>query len=99
LVRLIDTDPQITLPRAARLENLRKAFALRAPHQVMGKRILLVDDVFTTGTTVNECARVLLKAGAREVTVLALARSVDAGMFTDASLPPSTFNHPEELRA
>lgn len=99
LVRIIDTDPQITLPRSARLRNLRKAFALRAPQDVVGKRILLVDDVFTTGTTVNECARVLLEAGALEVAVLALARSVDAGMVSDSSLPPSTFNHPEELRA
>jgi predicted amidophosphoribosyltransferase len=41
---------------------------------VFGKHILLVDDVFTTGTTVNECARVLIKAGARNVDVLTLAR-------------------------
>ena len=87
LVRTLDTDPQITLPRSARLQNLRQAFALRQPREVAGKRILLIDDVFTTGATVNECARVLLEAGAREVSVLALARSLDRGMVPDSSPP------------
>jgi predicted amidophosphoribosyltransferase len=93
LIRAVDTDPQISLPRAARLQNLRKAFVVRAPHDVDGARILLVDDVFTTGTTANECARVLLQAGAKQVMVLALARSVDAGMVQDTWLPPSSVNH------
>jgi ComF family protein len=92
LIRTLDTDPQITLPRSARLQNLRKAFALRHPREVGGKRILLIDDVFTTGTTVNECAKVLLEAGAREVAVLALARSVERGMVPDTSLPPTSFD-------
>jgi ComF family protein len=99
LIRTVDTDPQITLSRSARLQNLRKAFALRSPEEVVGKRILLVDDVFTTGTTASECARVLLKAGAKDVAVLALARSVDAGMVPDTWLPPSSFNHGHPLRA
>ncbi|MGC3973169.1 MAG: phosphoribosyltransferase family protein [Nitrospira sp.] len=97
LIRTVDTDPQISLPRAARLHNLRKAFAVRQPKDVIGARILLVDDVFTTGTTASECARVLLKAGAKEVAVLALARSVDAGMVPDSWLPPSTLNQTETL--
>jgi ComF family protein len=87
LVRTLDTDPQVTLPRSARLRNLRKAFALRQPSEVAGKRVLLIDDVFTTGTTVNECAKVLLDAGARQVSVLALARSLARGMVPDSSLP------------
>ena len=92
LVRTIDTDPQTILPRSARLQNLRKAFALRDPDEVIGRRVLLIDDVFTTGTTVNECAKVLLKAGAGEVTVLTLARSVERGMLPDSSLPPAAFH-------
>ena len=92
LTRSIDTAPQISLPRAARLHNLRKAFAVRSPQDLAGARILLVDDVFTTGTTASECARVLLKAGATQVAVLALARSVDAGMVPDTWLPPSALN-------
>ena len=99
LIRTVDTDPQISLPRAARLHNLRKAFAIRAPQDVAGARILLVDDVFTTGTTASECARVLLKAGAKQVAVLALARSVDAGMVPDTWLPPSAINQKHIQRA
>lgn len=57
------TTQQAQLDRKERLENLRDAFALRNPQRaaqdLTGKNILLVDDVFTTGTTVNECARVL----------------------------------------
>ena len=87
LVRTLDTDPQISLPRSARLQNIRKAFALRQPRAFAGKRVLLIDDVFTTGATVNECARVLLEADAREVSVLALARSIGRGMVPDSSLP------------
>lgn len=99
LIRTVDTDPQISLPRAARLQNLRKAFAVRAPQDVAGAHILLVDDVFTTGTTASECARVLLKAGAQQVAVLALARSVDASMVPDAWLPPSAVNQEQIQRA
>jgi ComF family protein len=99
LIRTVDTDPQISLPRAARLENLRKAFAVRAPQEVAGARILLIDDVFTTGTTASECARVLRKAGANQVAVLALARSVDAGMVPDTWLPASTINQEHIQRA
>ena len=98
LVRIVDTDPQTTLPRSARLQNLHRAFALRAPGKVTGKRVLLIDDVFTTGTTANECAKVLLKAGAKDVAVLTLARSVDAGMVPETWLPPSAFDQPHALR-
>ena len=99
LVRIVDTGPQTTLPRSARLQNLRKAFALRDPREVADKRVLLIDDVFTTGTTANECARVLLEAEAKNVTVLALARSVDAGIVPDAWLPPAALNLRQELGA
>lgn len=99
LIRLIDTEPQTTLPRSARLHNLRRAFALHAPQEVAGKRILLIDDVFTTGTTSNECAKILCKAGAERVTVLALARSVEPGLVPEAWLTPSGPRSHPELRA
>jgi ComF family protein len=70
------TEPQTSLSRAERRKNVKGAFSLRRPDRVKGKRILLVDDVFTTGATANECARVLLKAGGRWVDVLTLARTV-----------------------
>jgi len=88
LVRVVDTNPQTTLSRSARLRNLRKAFALKNPGEVRGRIILLVDDVFTTGTTADECASVLLNAQAREVKVLTLARSIDGDLFQDANPLP-----------
>jgi ComF family protein len=98
LVRIVDTDPQTTLPRSSRLQNLHRVFALRAPGEVTGKRILIIDDVFTTGTTVNECAKVLLNAGAKDVAVLTLARSLDTGMVPETWLPPSAVDQPQALR-
>ncbi len=56
------------------MQNLRDAFALRQNVRVQGNRILLVDDVFTTGSTLNECARVLIEAGAQSVHALTVAR-------------------------
>ncbi len=83
LVRSVATDPQTTLSRQARMRNLRNAFAVRKPHEIIHQRVLLIDDVFTTGTTVNECAKALKKAGAASVTVLTLARTVDASLVPD----------------
>lgn len=74
LERVKWTEPQTGLNGAARRQNLKNAFAVRDPRAVRGKKLLLVDDVFTTGTTVNECARVLRKSGAQSVDVLCLAR-------------------------
>jgi ComF family protein len=69
------TAPQTLLSRAARKKNIRGAFSVRRPERVRGRKILLVDDVYTTGATVNECARVLTRAGAASVDVLTLARA------------------------
>lgn len=62
--------------RAERRRNVRGAFALKRGRSVAGRRVLLIDDVLTTGATVSECARVLHNAGATAVDVLTLARTV-----------------------
>ena len=76
LFRKMDTPPQTQLPEEDRRKNMRGAFAVAGEIAVAGKRLLLVDDVYTSGATVNECSRVLKRGGAREVFVLTLARTV-----------------------
>lgn len=70
------TEPQTALSRKERQKNIKGAFAVKDPEKIVGQKILLVDDVYTTGSTVNECARVLMEAGAEFVDVLTLARAV-----------------------
>jgi len=70
------TDPQTTLDRRQRKKNIAKAFRVTGKTMLRGKKILLVDDVYTTGATVNECARQLIRSGARQVDVLTLARTM-----------------------
>lgn len=78
LLRTRPTVPQGGLGRLARLRNVRGAFRLHPgrQEQVRGRRILLIDDVHTTGATLHECSRVLMRAGAGAVDVLTLARAV-----------------------
>lgn len=78
LARIRRTPRQGDHGRAARRRNVRRAFAVPERHRsrVAGGRIVLVDDVFTTGATVEECARVLADNGAASVSVLTLARVV-----------------------
>lgn len=76
LVRKKWTRSQTGLGRSGRISNMKNVFDLTDASLVRGRRILLVDDVFTTGSTVNECARVLMHGGAECVNVLTLARAI-----------------------
>lgn len=75
LMRQRYTTTQTLLDRKARRQNLRDAFILRKNVDVTDKDLLLIDDVLTTGSTLDACARVLLNAGAYSVHALTVARS------------------------
>ena len=76
LMRKRHTLPQKGLSRKERHENVKNAFAVAPRHtqQLSGKTVMIVDDVYTSGATLNECARILKKAGAAQVFVLTIAR-------------------------
>jgi ComF family protein len=81
LARVRPTRPQVGLTRPQRRDNLQGAFRVpdAARPRLAGKRVLLVDDVLTTGSTANAASRVLLRAGAAAVDVLAFARVLKEG--------------------
>ena len=76
LYRGKETPPQTQLTEDERQKNVRGAFSLNPRKPVEGNRLLLVDDVYTSGATVNECSRSLKRGGAKEVYVITLARAM-----------------------
>jgi predicted amidophosphoribosyltransferase len=74
--RVLPTRTQTLLTKAQRAENVRRAFAARTGGKLNGERVILVDDVFTTGATTSACARVLRSQGAGEVCVWTVARGL-----------------------
>ena len=76
LVRTVCTPTQSRLPLVRRKVNPMGAFGVRTPGRVTGKRILLIDDILTTGATANECARSLLRAGSGEILVLTVVSGI-----------------------
>lgn len=82
------TAAQAGLSNARRRENVAGAFRVKKTGQVEGRRVLLIDDVMTTGATASACALALKRAGAKSVTLLALAR-VDRRLFEPANQVPT----------
>ena len=78
LERQKNTKAQFDLPREERFKNINGSFRVTQPETVFQKRVLLLDDIYTTGATISECSRVLKKAGSRRVEVLTLSRAVDS---------------------
>ena len=79
LARVKATRQQVGLTKSERADNVQGAFRVRpeARAEIKGRRLVLVDDVLTSGATIDACARVLLRAGAAAVDVLVFARVVD----------------------
>ena len=75
LFKIKETPPQVELSEKEREENIKEVFIIRNREKILGKKILLVDDVYTTGSTMEECSQVLKKAGATEVIGIVIARA------------------------
>jgi len=74
LIKIKATLPQIEFTKEKREENMKGAFLVKSPDLVRGRKILLIDDIYTTGATMEECARVLKESGAKEIVGLVIAR-------------------------
>ena len=76
LRRHIYTEAQINLGRKDREANVKGVFSVSNSEKIQGQRIILVDDVYTSGSTAKECTRVLMQSNAESVAILTLARAV-----------------------
>jgi len=76
LIKKKITPFQVDLSKKEREKNILKAFSVEKPEEINGKNILILDDVFTTGATVEECAKELIRSRANNIFVLTLARTV-----------------------
>lgn len=76
LHRIRETAPQFNLPPKDRYNNVKGAFAVNNCSFLRDKRVLLLDDIYTTGSTISECTRVLKETGTRDVHVLTLSRAL-----------------------
>lgn len=74
LAKTKSTSPQVELEKIKRQENVKSVFSCQNPELIFNKKILLVDDVFTTGATLEECAKILKQSGAREIWGIVAAR-------------------------
>lgn len=90
LKRIRPTAHQIGLSRVERADNVQGAFAVPPDrlHAVQGRHVVVIDDVLTSGATVDACARALLRAGARQVDVLVFARVVTERRVVDTFRAP-----------
>ncbi|MFH1894357.1 MAG: ComF family protein [Patescibacteria group bacterium] len=74
LIKEKETPPQMELPKEERIKNIKGAFSVKNSEILKNKKILLVDDVYTTGATMEECSKILKRAGAKEVWGVVVAR-------------------------
>lgn len=89
-----DTVPQVGLTRAARVKNLRGSFGVRRPDRIRGRNILLVDDVTTTGSTIAEASKTIMRAGASRVDVLVLSVRMEVSTRLERDTTLTAPEHP-----
>jgi ComF family protein len=93
MARTRETAEQAGLARVARRRNIKGAFAMLRPPQAT--HVAIIDDVITTGSTVNEMSRVLKRAGVKRIEVWAIARAAHAGLKTNSSAMPTNTAMPK----
>ncbi len=74
LIKIKNIEPQSAFNKRQRKENIKGAFLVKNPEEIKDKNIIIFDDIYTTGSTVNECAKILKKTGANKIGVLTLAK-------------------------
>lgn len=74
LIKIKDNKMQSTLNKEERNKNVEDVYSIKNKNKIYNKKILLVDDIFTTGSTANECSKVLKKAMARNIGILTIAK-------------------------
>lgn len=74
LVKIKNTHVQSTLNKTERIKNVKDVFYINNAEEIKGKKVVLLDDIYTTGSTINECSKMLKQAGAKEIFVLTIAK-------------------------
>ena len=74
LIKNINTKAQSELSKKERNDNIKGAFKVQNLQKIIGKKILLIDDIYTTGSTANECRKILKLAGAKNIGILTIAK-------------------------
>lgn len=75
LIKSKQNKTQSLLSREERIENIKDVFEIKNPQKILGKNIILIDDIFTTGITVQMCSKLLKKSGAKSICVLVIAKA------------------------
>jgi ComF family protein len=88
--KIKDTPPQVRLTRPARVKNLRGSFGIQGTNRIRGRKVLLVDDVATTGSTIAEAAKTIMRGGALRVDVLVLAVRMEVSRSAEYQAPVAT---------
>ena len=74
LIKIKNNQRQSELKKEQRLENVKDVYEIQNKQIIQGKKIILFDDIYTTGSTVNECSKIMLQAGTKKVGVLTIAK-------------------------
>ncbi len=74
LVKKINNKPQSELDKKQRIQNVKNVYKVQKQQKIEGKRIILLDDIYTTGSTAKECAKMLKQSGSKSVAILTIAK-------------------------